>query len=83
MQNNTDNEETERLETTKHDRQSEIDDERARIIEILKEHFPRVSLNGQEQEDKPTNNSIKQKEKQSNKATEIMVSEPTVCKVNE
>ena len=50
-------EETERLKMTKHETPSEIDDERARIIEILKEHFPRACLNGQEQRDN-TNNEV-------------------------
>ena len=47
MQPETKYGETERLQMTKHEKQSEIDDERARIIEILREHFPRASLNGQ------------------------------------
>ena len=45
--------ESEKLQMTKQEKQSEKeDDERARIIEILKEHFPRASLNGQEQQDR-------------------------------
>ena len=55
---------------TKHEKQSEKeDDERARIIGILKEHFPRASLNGQEQQCRPPEIN--------------MVSEPTVYQVNE
>ena len=61
--------EIERLQMTKHERQSEIDDERARIIEILREHFPRASLDGQEQQDRPPEIN--------------MVSEPAVYEVNE
>ena len=61
--------ETELLQMTKHETQSEIDDERAKIIEILREHFPRASFNGQEQQDR---------------SPEInMVSEPAVYEVNE
>ena len=61
---------TEKLQMTKHEKQSEKeDDERARIIEILKEHFPRASLNGQEQQDRSPETN--------------MVSEPTVYEVNE
>ena len=62
--------ENEKLQMTKHEKQSEKeDDERARIIEILKENFPRASLNGQEQQDRPPEIN--------------MVSEPTVYEVNE
>ena len=53
--------------------------------------FPRASVNGQGQQDRPTNNEVREKEKQGNEATEeyfdetneIMVSEPTVYEVNE
>ena len=48
--------EPEGLQTTNHERPPEIDDERTIIIEILREQFPRASLNGQEQQDRPTNN---------------------------
>ena len=40
MQNETKYGEAEKLQMAKHEIQSEIDDERARIIEILREHFP-------------------------------------------
>ena len=76
-------EETERLQMTKHERPSKIDDERVRIIEILREYFPRTSLNGQEQQDRPCNNEVRQKEKQSNETNEVMVSEATVYEMNE
>ena len=70
MQTETKYGENEKLQMTKHEKQSEKeDDERARIIEILKEHFPRASLNGQEQQDRPPEIN--------------MVSEPTVYEVNE
>ena len=84
MQNETKYGETERLQMAKHEKKSEIDDERTRIIEILREHFPRANLNGQEQQDGPTNYEIRQNEKQGNERNEInMVSEPTVYEVNE
>ena len=70
MQTETKYGENEKLQMTKHEKQSEKeDDERARIIEILKDHFPRASLNGQEQQDRPPEIN--------------MVSEPTVYEVNE
>ena len=81
MQNETKAEYTCRLQMTKQERASEIDDEQERIIKILTEHFPRACLNGQEQEDRLHTNV--NEEKQSNEATEIMVSEPAVYEVNE
>ena len=49
----------------------------------MREDFPRASLNAQEQQDRPTNNEVRQKQKQSNETNQIMVSEPTVYEVNE
>ena len=83
MQNETKHGETERFQMAKHEKQSEIDEERARMIEILKEQFPRASLNDQEQQDGPTNNEVTQKERQNNETNKIMVSESTVYEVNE
>ena len=52
-------------------------------LKFLREDFPRASLNAQEQQDRPTNNEVRQKQKQSNETNQIMVSEPTVYEVNE
>ena len=49
----------------------------------MKEHFPRGSLYDQEQQDGPTNNEVRQKERQNNETNEIMVGESTVYEVNE